>query len=196
MEKIYGEEVRSRISRQRKGLFFCLRFWYRRCVGGMYPIISSSVNPHPHKMNAFLASKPSEVKWHICLPHPSLRIAMNVFMIHVKSIYDPCQRVKSHRLSFWGKHKYINPASCLIKNLSIPLGTLVRKRVHLEVAATTSSYGYIVQASIKEEARGSLFQVQEILLEKLYLANSWASWFASWGQKLNETSPMAVTLSI
>jgi hypothetical protein len=40
--------------------------------------------------------------------------------------------------------KYIKLASRLIKSLPAPLGTLVRKKVRLELAATKSYHRYIV----------------------------------------------------
>jgi hypothetical protein len=43
-----------------------------RCVGGLYPLISSLVSSNQSQKHAFAVSKPSYYKWHSRLGRPSL----------------------------------------------------------------------------------------------------------------------------
>jgi hypothetical protein len=79
-----------------------------RCVGGLYPLISSMV-ASPQEKHAFLASKPSQAKWHSRLGHPSFRVVMNIISKNklpfirdtsLESVCDPCQQAKSHQLPY------------------------------------------------------------------------------------------------
>jgi hypothetical protein len=79
-----------------------------RCVGGLYPFISSSVSPSSSKY-VFLASKPSNNKWHSRLGHPSFTTVRFIIRknklpfvrdSHIDSICDSCQKAKSHQLLY------------------------------------------------------------------------------------------------
>jgi histone deacetylase 1/2 len=78
-----------------------------RCVGGLYPLISSLVASD--EKSAFHITKPSQAKWHSRLGHPSSQIVMQVINTNKlpfdkesseESICDPCQRAKSHQLPY------------------------------------------------------------------------------------------------
>jgi hypothetical protein len=71
-----------------------------RCVGGIYPFISSLVSPQDSK-HAFVVVKPSQDKWHSRLGHPSIVIVRQVVSKNnlpcssqssLESICDSCQR--------------------------------------------------------------------------------------------------------
>src|SRR3954469_3715494 len=77
-----------------------------KCVGGLYPPISSS--SLSNKL-AFVAVKPSSAKWHSRLGHPSSVIVKLVLSKNklpsshessVESVCDPCQQAKSHQLPY------------------------------------------------------------------------------------------------
>ena len=78
-----------------------------RCVGGLYPLISSSVSSN--EKQAFAVTKPSHAKWHSRLGHPSFAIVRRVISKNklpfvrtkrIESICDPCQKAKSHQLPY------------------------------------------------------------------------------------------------
>ena len=78
-----------------------------KCVGGLYPLISSS--SLSSNKQAFVAVKPSSAKWHSRLGHPSSAIVKLVLSKNklphshessVESICDPCQQAKSHQLPY------------------------------------------------------------------------------------------------
>jgi hypothetical protein len=56
--------------------------------------------------------------------------------------------------------------SRLIKNLLVPLDTLVRKRVRAKLAASKSKLGYIVQEFAKDKARGLIDPIRRIFIRK------------------------------
>uniref|UniRef100_A0A8R7R0D9 GAG-pre-integrase domain-containing protein n=1 Tax=Triticum urartu TaxID=4572 RepID=A0A8R7R0D9_TRIUA len=79
-----------------------------KCVGGLYPLISSSSSLSSNKQ-AFVAIKPSSAKWHSRLGHPSSVIVKlvlsrnklpHVFESSIESVCDPCQQAKSHQLPY------------------------------------------------------------------------------------------------
>jgi hypothetical protein len=76
-----------------------------RCVGGLYPLISSLVSSNQSQKHAFAVSKPSYSKWHSRLGHPSLAIVTRIISKNklpfvrestIESVCDSCQRAKSH----------------------------------------------------------------------------------------------------
>ena len=78
-----------------------------RCVGGLYPLISSSSSSS--NKQAFAAIKPSSSKWHSRLGHPSSIIVKRVLSenklphsheVSIESVCDPCQQAKSHQLPY------------------------------------------------------------------------------------------------
>uniref|UniRef100_A0A8R7QN76 GAG-pre-integrase domain-containing protein n=1 Tax=Triticum urartu TaxID=4572 RepID=A0A8R7QN76_TRIUA len=78
-----------------------------KCMGGLYPLISSS-SPSSNKQ-AFVVIKPSSAKWHSRLGHPSSAIVKLVLsknkLLHAhessfESVCDPCQQAKSHQLPY------------------------------------------------------------------------------------------------
>ena len=77
-----------------------------KCVGGLYPLISSS---SPSNKQAFVAVKPSSAKWHSRLGHPSSAIVKFILSKNklphshdysIESVCDPCQQAKSHQLPY------------------------------------------------------------------------------------------------
>ena len=77
-----------------------------RCVRGLYPLISS---PSIKNKHAFSISKPSAVRWHSRLGHPSFCIVQQVLSNYelpysnkssIESVCDSCQRAKSHQLPY------------------------------------------------------------------------------------------------
>jgi histone deacetylase 1/2 len=79
-----------------------------RCVGGLYPLISSLESSSSQK-HAFVATTPSQSRWHNHLGHPSFAIVRNIVNKNklpcVKDsshelVCDPCQQAKSHQLPY------------------------------------------------------------------------------------------------
>jgi hypothetical protein len=79
-----------------------------RCVGGLYPLISS-MESSSSKKHAFVATKPSQSRWHSRLGHPSFVIVRHIVSKNklpcVKDsshelVCDPCQQAKSHQLPY------------------------------------------------------------------------------------------------
>jgi hypothetical protein len=79
-----------------------------RCVGGLYPLISSLKSSQSSKY-AFVAIKPSQSKWHSRLGHPSFDIVRQIISKNKLpcvrdssnlSVCDPCQQAKSHQLPY------------------------------------------------------------------------------------------------
>ena len=77
-----------------------------RCVGGLYPLISSSSSSWSNKQ-ANIVTKPSSSRWHSRLGHPSSVIVKYVLSKNklsyensVESVCDPCQQAKSHQLPY------------------------------------------------------------------------------------------------
>ena len=76
-----------------------------KCVGGLYPLISSSSSSNKQ---AFVAVKPSSSKWHSRLGHPSSVIVKFVLSKNKlpfsheisESVCDSCQQAKSHQLRY------------------------------------------------------------------------------------------------
>jgi hypothetical protein len=71
---------------------------------------------------------------------------------------------------FLSKHEYIKLASRLIKNLLVPLDTLVRKRVRLKLNAPIKVY--IIQKFAKNKARWFIDPTTKNLELKHSIANS------------------------
>ena len=78
----------------------------RWCIGGLYPLISTTSTT---QKQAFFASKPSKAWWHICLGHPSSVIVRKILSqniisyvkdLHPESICDSCQLAKSHQIPY------------------------------------------------------------------------------------------------
>jgi hypothetical protein len=78
-----------------------------RCRGGLYPWLSlesSSLN------YVFLATKPSVIRWHDRLDHPSMRVLYRIVRenslpctsleYNKESVCDACQQGKTHQLTF------------------------------------------------------------------------------------------------
>jgi len=77
-----------------------------RCVGGLYPLISSPSSSWSNKQ-ANIVTKPSSSRWHSRLGHPSSVIVKYVLSKNklsyensVESVCDPCQQAKSHQLPY------------------------------------------------------------------------------------------------
>ena len=77
-----------------------------RCVGGLYPLVSSS---SLRNKQVFSATKLSATRWHDRLGHPSFKIVQQILSHNkipcsnessVESICDSCQRAKSHQLPY------------------------------------------------------------------------------------------------
>jgi hypothetical protein len=66
------------------------------------------------------------------------------------------------------KRQYIKLASRLIKNLPVPLGTLVRKRVRLKLAAPSLN-SYIVYDTVQKKARGFIDPIIRLIIQKTKL---------------------------
>jgi hypothetical protein len=80
-----------------------------RCVGGLYPLISSLVSSSQFQKHAFVAAKPTHVKWHSRLGHPSSTIVSQIISKNklpcirdstLELVCDSCQRAKSHQLPY------------------------------------------------------------------------------------------------
>jgi histone deacetylase 1/2 len=80
-----------------------------RCVGGLYPLISSLVSSSRIPKHAFVAAKPSHEKWHSRLGHPSVAIVRQILSKNklpfsrdssIQSVCDSCQKAKSHQLPY------------------------------------------------------------------------------------------------
>ena len=76
-----------------------------RCVGGLYPLISSSSSWSYKQAN--IVTKPSSSRWHSRLGHPSSVIVKYILSKNklsyepsVESVCDPCQQAKSHQLPY------------------------------------------------------------------------------------------------
>jgi hypothetical protein len=65
---------------------------------------------------------------------------------------------------------YIKQASLLIKDLPIPLDTLIRKKMCLKLAASSLSNSYIPTRLFKIKLRGLSTQLQERLFKKTELS--------------------------
>jgi len=77
-----------------------------RCVGGLYPLISSSSSSWSNKQ-ANIVTKLSTSRWHSRLGHPSSVIVRYVLSKNKlsyepssESVCDPCQQAKSHQLPY------------------------------------------------------------------------------------------------
>jgi histone deacetylase 1/2 len=78
-----------------------------RCVGGLYPLISSLESQS--SKHAFVAIKPSKSQWHSRLGHHSSIIVRQIISknklpcvrnLDIESVCDPCQHAKSHQLPY------------------------------------------------------------------------------------------------
>jgi hypothetical protein len=49
-----------------------------RCVGGLYPLISSLMSTSQSPKHAFVAAKPSQARWYSRLGHPNLAIVRQI----------------------------------------------------------------------------------------------------------------------
>ena len=75
------------------------------CHGGFYPLVPAFTGSHKH---ASITIKPTSSTWHRRLGHPSSFIIQQVLRRNKLSyspeinlyICDPCQRAKSHQLSY------------------------------------------------------------------------------------------------
>jgi hypothetical protein len=79
-----------------------------RCVGGLYPLISSLESTSSQK-HAFVATTPSQSRWHSRLGHPSFVIVRHIVSKNKlpcirdsshELVCDPCQQAKSDQLPY------------------------------------------------------------------------------------------------
>jgi hypothetical protein len=78
-----------------------------RCRGGLYPWLSLESSSSNY---VFLATKPSVIRWHDRLDHPSMRVHYRIVRenslpctsleYNKESICDACQQGKTHQLTF------------------------------------------------------------------------------------------------
>jgi hypothetical protein len=72
------------------------------------------------------------------------RLARDRYLVVVRAIAHGAVPVEEIFFFLKFKPNYIKQASRLIKNLPVPLGTLVRKRVCKKLAASSSKNSYII----------------------------------------------------
>jgi hypothetical protein len=149
-----------------------------RCVGGLYPLISSLVSSSSSQKHAFVAVKLSQAKWHSHLGHPSSIIVSQIISKNklpcvrdstLESVCDSCQRAKSHQLPYpVSTSVSTSPLQLVFTDVWGPASVSVgRHEYYVSFIDDYSKFTWIYFLKRKSDAYDALLNFEKLIERKL-----------------------------
>jgi hypothetical protein len=149
-----------------------------RCVGGLYPLISSLASSSQSPKHACVAAKPSQARWHSRLGHPSSVIVRQIISKNkllslrdssLDSVCDSCQRAKSHQLPYpISTSASTAPLQLIFSDVWGPAPTSVgRHDYYVSFIDDYSKFTWIYLLKRKSDAYSAFVNFQKLVERKL-----------------------------